>query len=290
MTVIERDSTDAGMPLVSVVMPCYREPTAVLQRAIESVLGQTLEHIELIVVVDDPERTDVVPMLQDLSAADARVRIVTNAVNLGVWPSYNRGVKAARGRYIAIQDADDASLPRRLEKLVDFLTSNPDVDVVGCGLEYIDVESGRSLTLRHYPALVDTEIRRRCPLAHATTVRKAELYERFGFYDESEAYRHAADYELWCRWYVQGVRMANIADCEYLYFQSGENFKARNAGRILKDTIRIKRKYAQQLAFSASDSLYLFAESVAARLPERVIMALFYLMTTVRSRSLRHSS
>lgn len=272
-------------PLVSVVMPCYHEPLDILGRTIDSILAQTHGNLEFIIVVDDPNRAELSSYLNDRALGDERIRVCPNEKNLGVWPSYSQGVRQARGQYLAIQDADDVSMPSRIEKLVAFLVAHPDVDVVGCALEYVNADTGESLMIRTYPSDVTKEIRRRCPVAHATTVHRAGLYEANGFYDESPEYRHAADYELWCRWLVKGVRIANIPDSLYLYYQSDQNFKAQNVTSILKDTITIKRKYADALGFGAMDRLYLFAEWVASQLPSKAIVAIFYAMSRSRARA-----
>ena len=266
----------AGRPLISVVMPCYREPLEVLERTIDSVLGQTYHNLELVIVVDDPSQAATIAMLRRRAATDARARVFVNPTNLGVWPSYGRGIREASGELVAIQDADDISLPRRLERLEGFLAEHPEVDVVGSSLEYVSAETGETLLVRHYPPRVRAQIRRYCPLAHATTLQRAGLYDRHGFYDVSPRYRHAADYELWCRWYAAGVRMANVKDVLYRYYQSETNFKAQNVRAILKDTVRVKRDYARRLRFSLGDYIRMGMESAAGVLPPAVIMGLFY--------------
>lgn len=266
----------AGRPLISVVMPCYRESLEVLGRTVDSVLNQTYEELELVVVVDDPSQTATIQMLRARAGQDPRIRVFVNPQNLGVWPSYNRGVREARGDLIAIQDADDISLPHRLERLHGFLAANPEVGVVGSGLEYVSSDSGQTLLIRHYPPVVRGEIRRYSPLAHATTLLRAGLYQRHGFYDESERYRHAADYELWFRWFSAGVRMANVQEVLYRYFQSDSNFKTQNVKAILRDTLRIKHAYARRLRFGAGDYCRMGLELAATALPPATIVALFY--------------
>lgn len=110
----------AERPLVSVVLPCYREPLAVLRRALDSVLRQTYPNLEFILVVDDPDDEAKIAALKDLAETDNRIRVVLNPVNIGPWGSYNRGVREARGAIIAIQDSDDVSAPTRIEILTEF--------------------------------------------------------------------------------------------------------------------------------------------------------------------------
>jgi glycosyltransferase involved in cell wall biosynthesis len=270
-------------PLVSVVLPCYREPIPILKRALESILGQTYRTIEVVVVVDDPGDAAKVAFLHEEAAKDDRVRVLENATNLGPWGSYNRGVREASGELIAIQDSDDVSDASRIECLTGFLLDHPDIGVVGSALQYVDEASGRSLLRRSYPADAATAIRRYCPLAHPTTLRWARLFAEHGGYDESSAYRHAADYELWCRWHVGGVRMANVPEPLYRYFQSNANFKARNVRAILRDTVRIRWRYARRLRYGASDYLSLALEAIAAATPSRIIVAAFYAVNRRRS-------
>lgn len=273
----------ASSPSISVVMPTYRESTQILSRTVDSVLNQTFQDLELVVIVDDPTREDSIALFDAYRSRDSRVRVHVNRANLGVWPSYNQGVRLCRGHFIAIQDADDVSLPTRLETLHRFMIAHPDVDVVGCGLTYVDGTTLRPLLVRRYPEDAGTAIRRYCPIAHATTLRKADLHARFGYYDESSDVRHAADYELWFRWYLQGVRMANISDVLYEYHQSRSNFKAQNVKAILRDTVFIKRRYRARMGFGMLDRLWLWAEEVALRLPARAIVALFYIVNRARS-------
>jgi glycosyltransferase involved in cell wall biosynthesis len=287
---VEAGSTTAAppeRPLVSIVLPCYREAVPILRRAIDSVLGQTYPNIELILVIDDPTDEAKKAWLKELAEADDRIRVVVNPKNVGPWGSYNQGVRVARGAMIAIQDSDDVSTPTRIENLTRFLLGHPDIGVVGSALAYVDDASGLLLLERTYPADAAGAIRRYSPLAHPTTLRWAHLFVDHGDYDESPAYKHAADYELWCRWLADGVQMANVPEIYYRYYQSRGNFKAQNVKAILRDTVRIKWRYARRLHFGFGDYLFLALEALATALPDRAIVAAFYTMNRRRSTRLR---
>lgn len=276
--------TRSGDPLVSVILPCYREPVSVVGRALDSVFGQTYRHLEVIAVLDDPGNAELSAFLDERAGHDARLKVIRNEVNVGPWLSYNRGVVAASGSIIAIQDDDDVSYPGRIETLTRFLVEHPDVGVVGSAVAYIDEASGRTILTRIYPPELSQAIRRYSPLAHPATVRRADLFRVHGLYDGSPEYRHAADYELWCRWFVNGVRMANVPQVLYGYYQSPRNFKARNVRAILHDTVRIKRRYARRLHFGVVDYLWLAIEAAATVLPAQAIVAGFYVVNRWRSR------
>jgi glycosyltransferase involved in cell wall biosynthesis len=269
--------------LVSIVMPCYREPIPILQRTLDSLLSQTYHNIEIVAVADDPSNQPMAAFLTGMAETDRRIRVIANAINLGPWGSYNRGMREASGEMVAIQDGDDVSAPTRIETLTKFLLQNPQIGVVGSSLDYVDAASGRTLMTRMYPSDAINGIRRYSPLAHGTTLRWAHLFKAHGGYAESRAYSHAADYELWCRLAAADVRMANVAEPLYRYYQSDANFKAKNVRAILRDTVRIKGHYSRKLQFGIGDYLWLAAEAIACVLPARAVVAAFYVVNRKRS-------
>lgn len=106
------------LPLVSVVIPLYnREKT--IQRAVDSVLNQTYENIEVI-VVDDCSNDKSIEKLHKYEK-DGRVRIFYQDKNSGANAARNRGIQEARGEYIAFQDSDDEWLPCKLERQIPFM-------------------------------------------------------------------------------------------------------------------------------------------------------------------------
>jgi len=116
-------------PLVSIVMPVYNAQDY-LSSALESIIAQSYENWELI-AVDDKSSDTSKTVLHEYVRRDPRIRVLSNAKNLGVGHSFDRGVAVAEGKYIARMDADDISYPKRLEKEVRFLEENPNVVAVG---------------------------------------------------------------------------------------------------------------------------------------------------------------
>ena len=117
-------------PKISVIMSVYNGEDY-LAEAIESVLGQSFEEWELIVVNDcSTDRTGEI--LQQFALRDARVKVVTNEINLRLPSSLNKALLLANGKYIARMDADDICLPERLEKQYLFMEQNADVALSSC--------------------------------------------------------------------------------------------------------------------------------------------------------------
>ena len=103
------------MPRVSVIMSVYNGERY-LWEAVESILGQTFTDFEFI-IIDDGSTDQTAKILRAIG--DERVRIFFNEKNIGLAGSLNRGLGLARGEYVARMDADDISLPARLEKQVE---------------------------------------------------------------------------------------------------------------------------------------------------------------------------
>lgn len=123
-----------SIPTVSVVMPAFNAEKY-LREAIESILSQTFTDFEFIIVNDGSTDStkDII-----LSYNDPRIIYLENEINSGIVVTLNKGLDAARGKYIARMDADDISLPERFAAQVDFLDTHPDIGVVGTYLQIID--------------------------------------------------------------------------------------------------------------------------------------------------------
>ena len=134
-------------PLVSVVMSSYNH-AAYLPSAIESVLGQTLEDLEL-VVADDGSTDGSLDIARRYAESDPRVRVLTHEghVNLGIGPTTNLARAHIQGSYVLGMPSDDVLHPDTLEREVAFLEANPNVGFVYGHAELIDAE-GRPIELR----------------------------------------------------------------------------------------------------------------------------------------------
>lgn len=123
-------------PKVSIILPAYNE-SAYIRDTLESLRDQTYDKIQLL-VVDDASDDDTAEVAErTLSDVEDSI-VLRNRTNMGQVFSRNRGAMHADGEYIIFHDADDFSLPTRIEKQVRFLESNPDVGVVGSAFYYVN--------------------------------------------------------------------------------------------------------------------------------------------------------
>lgn len=218
-------------PLVSVVLPVHNAE-AYLREAVDSILDQTFKDFELVVVNDGSTDSsgDIIA-----SYSDSRIVYIENGKCLKLPATLNKGIAAAKGRYIARMDADDRSLPHRLERQVAFLESHRDVDLCGSWAHLIDGEGNRYSRLKN---ATDAEALKclllfTCPLVHPSVMGRAEVFRRHPY---SEASLHAEDFALWTEMAREGIRMANIG--EYLF-----EYRWHNANvSLINSEIQIQAK------------------------------------------------
>lgn len=111
------------MPKISVLMPVYKTPEPFLREAVESILNQTAENFEFLILDDCPEDRAAEAVIA--SYDDARIKYFRSERNLGIAGSRNRLMEMAVGDYLAVADHDDVSLPQRLEKEAAYLDAAP---------------------------------------------------------------------------------------------------------------------------------------------------------------------
>jgi glycosyltransferase involved in cell wall biosynthesis len=183
-------------PTVSVVMPAFNA-AGFLDEAVCSILDQTFRDFEFI-IVDDGSTDDTARILRKYAKADSRVRVVLQA-NEGMIPALNRGCRLARGHFIARMDADDISLPQRLEKQVEFLERHPKIGILGTWIRRIDQNGSVVGTL--YPSPNPQVLKwfhffQVC-VVHPTVLMRREVLEKVNFYRVDAV--HAEDRDLWLR-------------------------------------------------------------------------------------------
>lgn len=183
-------------PAISVLLPAYNAAEFVAA-AIESILAQTRGDFELLVL--DDGSTDATPQIV-AGFRDPRLRVLKNERNLGLTATLNRGLREARGEFIARQDADDRAHPERFAKQLAAFRERPELLLLGTAAEQVDAH-GRSLGALDMP-LTPLAMRWAMlfdnPLLHtAVMFRREPVLAEFGGYDESFAI--SQDYELWSR-------------------------------------------------------------------------------------------
>ena len=127
------------MTEVSVIMATYKEPENQLRRSIESILNQTYKAFEYIIILDNPDNSDHIRIIKEYQQKDNRIQFHINEKNQGLTYSLNRGLSYANGKYICRMDADDISVPERLQWQKEYL-EKCNVDLIGGITQVIDEE------------------------------------------------------------------------------------------------------------------------------------------------------
>lgn len=185
----------------SVVVPTYQRAELVRQ-AVRTVLAQTFQDFEIIVVDDGS------PEPIRLGLPDDRLRVLRHETNRGPAAARNTGIRAARGEVVAFLDSDDLWLPRKLEKQATLMEGAACVACV-TGFEY-DTEEGYSVEIPRKPRSWLRELAMGCRLSPGTTLAvRRTCYDTVGFYDESMS-RHE-DYD-WLLRFIQKFDIAVIGE------------------------------------------------------------------------------
>ena len=209
--------SSADQPVVTVLLPVYNAD-AFLSQAISSILSQTWSDFALL-IMDDGSTDESLAVARQFS--DPRIRLVKNDRNHGLSYTLNRGLDLARGEFVARMDADDISLPERLEKQVAFLRANPSISICGTSIRFFgDVPAVDVL----YPSGHETICCRMLfvnSIAHPSVMLRAETFRRLGLRYDPTSY--AEDFDLWQRC-TDRMLLDNLPEVLLLYRISRGSF------------------------------------------------------------------
>ena len=185
------------MPELSIMMPVYNAERFVTE-AIESILAQTLTDFEFIIVNDGS--TDSSPqILERYAQEDQRIRLV-NQPNQGVVGARQTALDLVTTSYVAVTDADDVSIPDRLEKQFGYLSDHEECVLVCGHMREIDPEGVfvRDITDELDHARIDQMLMLlNNPIGHSTAMMRTSVVRQVGGY--RDPYPTAEDYDLWLR-------------------------------------------------------------------------------------------
>lgn len=202
-------------PLVSVIIPCYNAEKYV-DSAVRSIINQTYKNLEII-VTDDCSTDGTFAILKKFATEDSRIKLYKNETNLKIVKTLNNMIQLANGKYIARMDADDISLPKRIEKQVEFLEENPDIAFCGTNAFIIN-ENSKCTGKTSLPITPEDNkffLQFYSTFFHPTVMIRSEIYKQ-NLYNENFLY--AEDYELWARMIFQeNLKGSNLAENLFKY-------------------------------------------------------------------------
>lgn len=215
-------------PAVSVAMSVYNGERF-LAPAIESVLAQTMDQFEFL-ILDDGSSDASRAIAEGYAARDSRIRVIARE-NRGLVASLNQLLGEARAPLVARMDADDLCMPDRFARQLAFLDANSDHGVLGSRTSDID-EHGNPFPLEtgEHPLTHDEflhNIDRGGPLlAHPTVMYRRDVVLAAGGYHQ--AFRHCEDYDLWLR-LANRTRIGNLPERLIRYRHYADQVSSRHA-------------------------------------------------------------
>lgn len=230
---------------VSIIMSVYNEDKEQLKSSIESILNQTYKNIEFIIILDNPCEYWKENFIK--SYKDNRIKFFINQKNIGLTKSLNKALKETTGNYIARMDADDISMPERIEKQLDFLKKN-NYDLVGCNMRVFFNKNDKYVA--HYPEhpqYVKKMLKINNCVPHPTWLAKKEVFEKNLGYREVFS---CEDYDFIIRAITKGFKIANCQEILFKYRLSINSISRSNAGKQELIAEYIKNNYKKGIVVS----------------------------------------
>ena len=213
------------MPRVSVILPVYNADKT-LYSAAKSCLNQTYKDLELI-IIDDGSTDGSAEISNSLVSSDSRASFIQCDENVGVSSAIEKGRRMASGSFIARMDADDMSHPNRIKTQVEALDANPSLS--GCGTSVRLMNAPRTDPGRGFSAYVswlnglnDVESLASqrfidSPIANPSSMVRSSSLDMIGGFTDPE---WAEDYDLWLRFLDAGMKLMNIPEVLFDWYDS----------------------------------------------------------------------
>jgi glycosyltransferase involved in cell wall biosynthesis len=222
-------------------MPVYRCERFIAS-AINSILTQTYQNLELIIVDDNsPDNTYQIAN----SFSDRRLSVYRNKTNSGPSLSLNKAIELSSGEFIAVMHGDDLATPKRIKNQVRFLLKNSDIDMVGTQYRAINIEGTKTGERSNFPSHPDEiafSLLFDNVLCHPTLMMRKERLAKLGLQYNVEC-RLNEDYELFSRSILNGMRIANLKSVGVYYrrHQSQASMVHRQLEQV--QFLSLKRNY-----------------------------------------------
>ena len=251
------------MPKVSFLMSNYNTPSEYLKKALDSVLSQTFDDFE-VVIINDGSVDDSKTVLYDYAKRDKRIKVIENEQNLGLPRSLNKGIERCSGEYIARMDTDDICYPDRLEKQVAYMDAHPKCIVSGAWAD-VFCEDENNIVKKWTPKMCSQDEYRirlmfsSAPLIiHPTAIFRRKLINISNLrYPEEQKYKYAEDYKMWTQCSSCGeVRILEDTVIKYREEKSDNRITVRHKKEMAQCGFEIQRDQLKQLDIELTEDMY----------------------------------
>ncbi len=235
------------MELISVIMPYFKKKHFV-KNAIRSVLSQSYNKFELIIIYDDEDKTEL-KLLKKILTKDKRIKLLVNNKNIGAGPSRNKGIEASKGKYLAFIDADDLWTKKKLENQLTFMKKN-DCSITHTSYEIINSRNQilsyrKARDIKKYDTLLKS-----CDIGLSTVlIEKKILSKKLRF----AKLKTKEDFVLWLKVLKNRYVIISI-DKPMTKWRKVENSLSSSIFQKLKDAFLVYNEYMRINVFK---SIYL---------------------------------
>lgn len=223
---------------VSIIMGIYNCENT-LDEAIQSLLDQTNQQWKLI-MCDDGSKDNTYKKAKSYAEQHENIILIQNDKNMGLNYTLNHCLEYVDTEYVARMDADDISLPTRLEKEINFLDDHHEYAIVSTPMIYFD-EHGDFRVGKGNGEVIKSDFIKGTPFCHAPCMVRSEAYRKVKGYTVAEKLLRVEDYHLWYKMYLYGYRGYNLK--EPLYKMRDD----RDAKNRRKYKYRINEAYVKYL-------------------------------------------
>lgn len=239
-----------------------------LVRAVQSVIDQTVQPDEILVVADGPLTPELDAVLDDLADEHPhRFRRTSLSSNQGLGAALNYGVEACAHEWVARMDSDDVAVEDRFERQIEYIRANPEVDVVGGYIGEFPEDPSKIETIREVPstpAKVHSAARFRCPINHPTVMFRRSAVLQVGNY---RPLRSMQDYDLWMRMNAAGHTLANVPAMLVKCQAGSELFERRGGLQYARIEARLQYEFLRLGVISVP----VFILNLCVRIPLRLV-------------------
>lgn len=256
---------------VTILISVYNPARAALNRCFDSLYRQTTQNFEILCVNDSSTNTSAQRTIERWQSkfCQTRFKIIVNPNNLGLTKSLNKGLDLIETDYTARIDGDDWWHKDKLKTQLDFLSRNPQYDIVGCN--YINVNA---FNLKQYKIVMpqnDRDIKKRLIInnafAHSSVIYSTRFIKGLGGY--ANDIRYGQDYELWLR-AMPKAKFYNVQS--YLCYRTfGVGISASKQKKQMKQVFKFKLKYLIQYKLPLIGYLSLFIYLIPIITPDFII-------------------
>ncbi|HIP61262.1 MAG TPA: glycosyltransferase [Sulfurovum sp.] len=248
------------MPQVAIIMSVYKnDKLSYLKEALESLYMQTMQ-ADIFVQLDGSVPYEIEKYLDQELLDQKIIYLGKRDENIGLAGSLNEllDLVLVKYDYIVRMDADDISLPTRIEKEVGFLENNRDIAAVGGWIEEFNMDSNEEQVIRYgeFHNQIKENLLKRNPMAHVTICFRNSFFDTISVYD---AEKSNEDFDLWIRALKKDVKLHNLQEVLVRVRTSNDFFARRKNMKRAIEVMQLKIDATKTFGFGYKGYLYAIA-------------------------------